>query len=334
VYDETKPSSKNQKSISLKISQRAKSKKKTFKRDSNDFQQLLDIISQVSSEQSLKRQSSPQALALDWLLYSDNFLQCQDVMWSKSIKAKRMLKGYSTKSVKGGKHDPVTSALKPRREDKSHESKKELKKSVPKSPKKVPFVDEMDRSNKNPSPSITKSSLKSMKKIGSSAKTMNNAEANSGVIACNKNPSPSITHGTKSAPKNSSLSKTSFLVAHKQRIIQRYVLAVFYFSTQGDDSWIACGRNSKVPCDLIVGMRRRCSTINKENETHLASSWLSAAHECEWGGLECEEPDIIHRIDFGMWEIFITYIIAILIHNNIKRWCSIASFQWNLWYSS
>ncbi len=51
------------------------------------------------------------------------------------------------------------------------------------------------------------------------------------------------------------------------RMIQRYALATFYFSTNGDD-WVNCGRQSK-----------RCDETQE---------WLTGADECSWYAIECD----------------------------------------------
>jgi predicted nucleic acid-binding Zn ribbon protein len=53
------------------------------------------------------------------------------------------------------------------------------------------------------------------------------------------------------------------------RMISRYALATFYFSTNGDD-WAVCSRGST-----------DCALENK---------WLSAENECNWYAVECEDP--------------------------------------------
>ncbi len=79
-------------------------------------------------------------------------------------------------------------------------------------------------------------------------------------------------------------------------VIQRYVLAVFYFATGGDDAWLSCGRNSQTPCDptltLFVGDPIEIISGKK--------TWLEPVSECYWGGLSCrKDTQCIDRIEFG-----------------------------------
>lgn len=64
------------------------------------------------------------------------------------------------------------------------------------------------------------------------------------------------------------------------RMISRYALASFYFSTNGDD-WTRCGRQS--------------TSCNAEEE------WLTAPNECDWNSIICTDPD---NGDFSVKEIF------------------------------
>ena len=65
------------------------------------------------------------------------------------------------------------------------------------------------------------------------------------------------------------------------RLVQRYILAVFYFSTNGDE-WLECGRK-----DPICG--------GDPNE----DSWLSESSECTWLANRCVNGVDVDRIFFG-----------------------------------
>lgn len=66
------------------------------------------------------------------------------------------------------------------------------------------------------------------------------------------------------------------------RFLQRYILATFYFSTNGD-KWLQCGR-----LDPICGG-------DPNND-----SWLvSESHECAWLGIRCRDKVNVDRIFFG-----------------------------------
>ena len=61
-----------------------------------------------------------------------------------------------------------------------------------------------------------------------------------------------------------------------QNMIQRYVMAIFYFSTKGD-SWDICS----------------------QDDTVCANPYLSSAHECHWFGNQCDAAMYIIEIEQG-----------------------------------
>lgn len=61
-----------------------------------------------------------------------------------------------------------------------------------------------------------------------------------------------------------------------KKIVQRYVMALFYFSTAGS-SWLECSKNGL------------CSE---------GKNFLDGASECEWGGLACNNDNCITQIVF------------------------------------
>jgi len=64
------------------------------------------------------------------------------------------------------------------------------------------------------------------------------------------------------------------------QFLQRYILAVFYFSTGGDETWEDCHRNDP-----------RCT---------VGFSWLRGSQpECKWYGVRCDEPGKVTRILIG-----------------------------------
>ena len=77
-------------------------------------------------------------------------------------------------------------------------------------------------------------------------------------------------------------------------VIQRFSLAVFYFSTNGDDSWIDCGRNSEY-CRREIHQFPSTIAYFSGQET-----WLDPIDECLWGGLGCaNNTQCLDTIDFG-----------------------------------
>lgn len=76
-------------------------------------------------------------------------------------------------------------------------------------------------------------------------------------------------------------------------VIQRFTLAVFYFSTNGD-TWLTCGRNSPncLP-QLSISPNDPIQVFRGSN------TWLSSTSECLWGGLACRvATQCLDRIEF------------------------------------
>ena len=122
--------------------------------------------------------------------------------------------------------------------------------------------------------------------------------------------------------------------------LQRYVLAVLYFSTNGDDDWLQCSRQPSVPCD---------------DESSLLSRFLSTTTSvCNWYGIKCTNKNddknknddyISKRTIFlmtGSFSTMMSIVILRLLHryynttrtnkdnnDNNKKGLSLSSFPWN-----
>lgn len=77
----------------------------------------------------------------------------------------------------------------------------------------------------------------------------------------------------------------AFLCPDAPKLIQRYVLAVIYYST-GGDQWIQCSKSS-------VDCGNNAPFVNK-------TSFLSSENECTWAGISCSESLCVTQIEFGM----------------------------------
>lgn len=60
--------------------------------------------------------------------------------------------------------------------------------------------------------------------------------------------------------------------------IQRYILALLYYSTAGDN-WMRCTVGGETPCQ--------------------GERFLSASHECHWGGVTCDSLDRVKKLNLG-----------------------------------
>ncbi|KAL7531417.1 hypothetical protein ACHAXR_004026, partial [Thalassiosira sp. AJA248-18] len=92
--------------------------------------------------------------------------------------------------------------------------------------------------------------------------------------------------------------------------IQRYVLAVFYFSTQGFQ-WTSCSAPKDYQCEEEISKANNdCDIVvtrhysNDRISSLDTNAWLTPAHECSWGGVAChgqnapELTSCLDQIDF------------------------------------
>ena len=76
-------------------------------------------------------------------------------------------------------------------------------------------------------------------------------------------------------------------------LIQRYLLALFYFMTSENEAnpWRSCGRpqDTQDTCEFETFTKLDNDTVTfvPENTTR----WLSNKHECEWVGITCDVGD-------------------------------------------
>ena len=95
-------------------------------------------------------------------------------------------------------------------------------------------------------------------------------------------------------------------------MIQRYVLAVFYFATEGGD-WDQCSAPNDLDSVIsITAANAQCDRVvtpfgvaNDRVGDTSTDAWLGPVNECEWGGVACwgmDTPNLnmcVDQIDFG-----------------------------------
>lgn len=69
------------------------------------------------------------------------------------------------------------------------------------------------------------------------------------------------------------------LESDAENLIQRYVLAVFYFQTSQQSPWTECDPAGPKSCRF---------TVHQMHEPEPGNAWLSDIHECFWGMLRCD----------------------------------------------
>lgn len=96
---------------------------------------------------------------------------------------------------------------------------------------------------------------------------------------------------------------------HHSTLIQRYLLALFYFKTTngGANPWRSCNRpnyyrNETDACLHQRFNRQRDDSIKYINES--ATRWLSGVHECKWVGCVCDDNKVIRALNLGEFCIF------------------------------
>mmetsp|Transcript_37352 Transcript_37352/g.90120 ORF Transcript_37352/g.90120 Transcript_37352/m.90120 type:complete len:460 (+) Transcript_37352:64-1443(+) len=79
-------------------------------------------------------------------------------------------------------------------------------------------------------------------------------------------------------------------------LIQRYTLALFYYSTNGDD-WKQCNAPEEFDDASIDEANAACTltTVNATtifpNDQRGTNAWLTSGSECLWGGISCYAPN-------------------------------------------
>jgi hypothetical protein len=101
-----------------------------------------------------------------------------------------------------------------------------------------------------------------------------------------------------------------FVCPDNPKALQRYILAVFYYSTDGDN-WDQCSApddfNSAMSIDAAndnCNVRTTPIAGGSTNPTFLPTTegtmaWLTPTYECEWAGINCRvESECVDRIEF------------------------------------
>jgi hypothetical protein len=82
-------------------------------------------------------------------------------------------------------------------------------------------------------------------------------------------------------------------------MVQRYVLALFYYATNGDDTWAQCSAPSDVTNPAsVTAANEACNRVvtsfgvdNDRVGDTSSDAWLGPVNECEWGGVACWGAD-------------------------------------------
>lgn len=89
----------------------------------------------------------------------------------------------------------------------------------------------------------------------------------------------------------------AYLCPQNPTLVQRYSMAVFYYSTEGDD-WTQCSAPSDFSSETSIAEANANCNIVAQDGTG-SDAWLTPSSECDWGGAACTDSGFIERIDFG-----------------------------------
>lgn len=98
-----------------------------------------------------------------------------------------------------------------------------------------------------------------------------------------------------------------------EHLIQRYILAFFYFFTTANEekTWKSCNRprfNEDAACDFMR-FKRDPMTDEIYFEPEAATRWLSNTHECDWIGVQCDETDTVVALELCKYRVLLLLII-------------------------
>jgi hypothetical protein len=84
-----------------------------------------------------------------------------------------------------------------------------------------------------------------------------------------------------------------------ENLIQRFLLAAFYFETHILGDWRSCNRPSEENPEDTCSFQKIVSILPLEFEGVPAIRWLSSEHECKWAGISCDELNQTRTIDLS-----------------------------------
>jgi hypothetical protein len=103
----------------------------------------------------------------------------------------------------------------------------------------------------------------------------------------------------------------AFLCPQDPTLSQRYSMAVFYYSTDGD-GWFECNAPSDFSSEeAIAEANADCDIVAAGSDG--SDAWLTPSSECDWGGASCSGAGFIERLDFG--KFVLSYFLPY--HNSI-----------------
>jgi hypothetical protein len=129
------------------------------------------------------------------------------------------------------------------------------------------------------------------------------------------------------------------LDADANNLLQRYALAVTYFSLQENGPWVVCGTedHSHEEPTLCTGRKRvYTGDVDDPNDKNIymelegERKWLSAESECWWFGIYCSDDMTVVIIEIGEFYGIIGFCLfgSSLTHTIFYSHAYVALFQW------
>lgn len=87
------------------------------------------------------------------------------------------------------------------------------------------------------------------------------------------------------------------LLPEDSNLIQRFLLAAFYFQTHAEGEWLSCNKQKETDPDESCSYQKLISVYPSEYRGIAWFRWLSSKHECMWAGVFCDEFDQMRHID-------------------------------------
>jgi hypothetical protein len=104
-----------------------------------------------------------------------------------------------------------------------------------------------------------------------------------------------------------------YLCPGSPTLIQRYSLAVFYFSTNGN-RWSQCAAPD-IFSDAAIELANEACLAEPIADTG-SNAWLTPGSECLWGGVVCNSEGFVQRIDIGtLTRVLLHKIVRVYILN-------------------
>jgi hypothetical protein len=80
-------------------------------------------------------------------------------------------------------------------------------------------------------------------------------------------------------------------------LVQRFLLAAFYFETHKSGEWLSCNHQGEDNPDETCDYQRIVTIYPLTYEAVPGIRWLSSSHECNWAGLQCDELNQTRVVD-------------------------------------